>query len=334
MEANTMPKKPSKVTAAVIMLYISLAIGVMRLFVTWMLFGAPSWIAYTMLTKLLIIIPIATWLYYMVGRGRNWARMTVLILVLIETPLSILAVVKHGVFPMSSLSDFMTNLEIVQTLIKIMAMPLLFQRDSSVWFKAMKNFQTLPFRADEETTIEDGPGLRSVENLVAQLKTELTEGTAQGTLIRTLIKNGWDRKEASQFVKQIAYELTTNPADVQLVINRYKKFLLCGGAITIVGIIALLSRVPRLEMWGHYLLIGSFFAVWGLVGYLVYRGRLAPRNQIEVNRAVTFRPSKGSLQFTKKSMSLVLRIGIAFLAAFGLFILMLVIVSHIKGLPH
>jgi hypothetical protein len=331
MGVGLIPEKPSKVRTAVILLYISLGIGVMRLFVAWMLFGAPGWIVYTMLTKLLIIIPVAMWIYYMVGRGKTWARITVLILVIIETPLSTLAVVRYGQFPMSSLSDLMTNLEIVQTLIKIVAMPLLFQKESSDWFKAMKNLQPIPFRADEETIIEDWPGQKDLEDLVARIKAELAEGTAKGTLIRTLVKNGWDRQEASQFVGQVAHEMTINPDDVKVVISRYKKFLLCGGTVTIVGIIAVATRVPKIDMWGHYLLLGSIFAVWGLVGCLVHRRGRAATNRIEVNRAITFRPSKGSLRFTKKSMSLVLRISIAVFAALCLFFLVLAIVFEIWG---
>ncbi|MCL4553011.1 MAG: hypothetical protein M1305_05605, partial [Candidatus Marsarchaeota archaeon] len=168
-------------------------------------------------------------------------------------------------------------------------------------------------------------GQKDLETLIARIKAELAEGTAKGTLIRTLVKNGWDRQEAAQFVKQIAYELTTNPEDALLLIKRYKKYMLFGGTATIGGLVAVLYGASGIP------LAGIIFVLWGFVGWMAYGGRLRPDNQGPVNRAITFRPSGGSLQFTRKSMSLVLRISIAVFAALCLFFLVLAIVFEIWG---
>ncbi|MGO9566947.1 MAG: hypothetical protein ACLP5H_05345 [Desulfomonilaceae bacterium] len=333
MEANMMPHKPSKVTAAVIMLYVSVGIATTEWLIG--LSRAGQSVGLIEFLTLLTLGPVFFWFIYMIGEGKNWARMTVLVTIVPFLPFAILSLARGlGHTPLSiSLDVGLIILDAAGLILEIGALIFLFQKDSSDWFKAMKNLQPLPFRADEETTIVSRPGQQDLENLVARIKAELAEGTGKGTLIGTLAKNGWDRQEAAQFVKQIAYELTANPGDVQLVIKRYKKYMLYGGAATMIGVIALSSGVPKLEMWGHYPLFGSIALLWGFVGWVLYRGRLSPDNQYQVNRSITFRPSKGSLQFTKKSMSPVQKLAIVFFAAFGLFILMLAMASLIWKFP-
>ena len=74
------------------------------------------------------------WLFiFMIGKGRNWARITFLVLFIVGTPLSVLPLMQSlGANPISGL------LGIVQTIIQIVALVFLFQKPSSDWFREMK----------------------------------------------------------------------------------------------------------------------------------------------------------------------------------------------------
>lgn len=138
------------------------------------------------------------------------------------------------------------------------------------------------------------PEKTDIEILVDRIKKELAKGASKSTVIQILEKDGWDKGEASEFVGQIALELATNPEDLPLVINRYKGYLLQGAVTTI---IILSSGLQKLESAGLCLLVGSLVAVRGLAGWLVYEGRLAFRKHELTSQAVTFRPTKGNLNF-------------------------------------
>jgi len=165
MENNTLPERPSKVTFALYMLYACLGISVIPVLVSWVRFGAPGWVGYKLITfplqlalfhfwapigamlyGNLIILPVAVWLYFMIGKGKNWARITLLIYVILEILLTIcLEVFAFSMFyhhpnPTLSLSGFFMRIspEILQDVFQIVAVTFLFGRVSSGWFKAMR----------------------------------------------------------------------------------------------------------------------------------------------------------------------------------------------------
>jgi membrane-bound ClpP family serine protease len=74
------------------------------------------------------------WLFiYMIGRGRNWARIAFLVLFIIGIPLSVLPLLQSlSASPISGL------LGIAQTAIQVVALVFLFQKPSSDWFRDMK----------------------------------------------------------------------------------------------------------------------------------------------------------------------------------------------------
>lgn len=139
-----MPERPSNVTLAVYMLYLGLGVRIMWLVLDWLLLKAP-WFTYTILEWLWLLISFAVlmWLYHMIGIGKNWARIIVLILVVLETAGWIFVVANFGLFLDFSLWAFVGNLGLVQGFIRIIAMVLLYQRDSSDWFSAIKHMQPL-----------------------------------------------------------------------------------------------------------------------------------------------------------------------------------------------
>jgi hypothetical protein len=118
-QATEAPERPLRVNLALGMLCLSLAISVARVFVTWLGLGAffpPEYF----LTAILILqvassfipgsrwmhlggvlfVPVAVWLYYLIANGKNWARITLLVYVLLETAASILSlfIVRYAYF--------------------------------------------------------------------------------------------------------------------------------------------------------------------------------------------------------------------------------------------
>ncbi len=103
MEAHTIPARPWKVTLAVNLLCLGLGIGVTRVVGVWLLTGSPGLFGSFLIeyaTGLFILhsdapvwifwgtevaVPIACWLYYMIAKGKNWARLCLLIIAVPET---------------------------------------------------------------------------------------------------------------------------------------------------------------------------------------------------------------------------------------------------------
>ncbi len=163
MGKNMIPERPSKVTLAVYMLYASLGIGIVMALVDWLLSGTPGSVRYSLITFLmswssfhfrtptwiihgdLAFVPIALWLYWMTGKGKNWARITLLTFVILES-LFLSATSAIALFLYASTASLLNLSEllmynspmILQHILQIAAVTLLFGRDPSIWFKAVK----------------------------------------------------------------------------------------------------------------------------------------------------------------------------------------------------
>jgi hypothetical protein len=139
MKEDAMPKSPRTVTAAVSVLYLSLGLGVIQLLLRWSKAEASGSLGPEVGPLLTLAL-----IYYMIWRGRNWARIIYLILVLLGTPLSLLAVIQlsgHSDFS-GSVGAHLLYIEIIQIGIHLVAVVLLFQRASSHWFKTMKKLRS------------------------------------------------------------------------------------------------------------------------------------------------------------------------------------------------
>ena len=160
MEATTVPQRPWKVTLAVNLLYLGLVIGEIQGFLEWPLgrgsLGLPQWGPWSWILRDLTHLLLLFGLYYMIGKGRNWARMIFLtlsvigailiasffyVLVFTEIPISQLdpqGLLATYTFSPTLRSIALSILQIFSESFYIAALILLFQRDSSDWFKAMK----------------------------------------------------------------------------------------------------------------------------------------------------------------------------------------------------
>ena len=90
-----------------------------------------------------LILVLGLWLMsalviYLIGRGRNWARIFFLILTLVSTPPRLSGIIHAS--GRSALQDKIFN--IYQLEIFIVAAILLFQRSSSDWFNAVKKLRS------------------------------------------------------------------------------------------------------------------------------------------------------------------------------------------------
>ena len=139
--------RPERVETAVILLYGTLAMGVLRV----VLESSTSRQTYQSLFKLgdqvapvprpiwvvlfvgiaALVIIWGTFLISMIAKGRNWARITFLVLFILGVPLSISPLLKSlATNPVSGL------LGLVQAALQLIALVLLFQKTSSAWFVA------------------------------------------------------------------------------------------------------------------------------------------------------------------------------------------------------
>ena len=120
--------RPKKVGTAVNLLYIVLGIRILQTILEASMASArPSmFIIFCVLAVMWLVI-------YMIGKGRNWARITYLILFIIGLRVSVVPLwAVLGANPIPGL------LVIAQLVIQIIALVFLFQKPSSDWFREMK----------------------------------------------------------------------------------------------------------------------------------------------------------------------------------------------------
>lgn len=128
--------RPEKVGTAVKLLYISLGVGVLQRIMMASVHAevahAPNLIA-TMLVAFFVLG--IRWLFiYMIGKGRNWARIVFLVWFIIVTPVSMLIMPWYVIpYPLLVGLPF-----IGQTVIQVIALVFLFQKPSTDWFREMK----------------------------------------------------------------------------------------------------------------------------------------------------------------------------------------------------
>ena len=132
MTSREPAKKPEKVVTAVNMLYLLVAIGVVRTAMT-VIRHADVRSPHSLIITKLLVYATTLFLIYQISKGRNWARWLLLAVVTIAFPLSILPT-----FDSIAHNPFHTLLGFVQLGLYIVAMVFLFRRSSSDWFGAGK----------------------------------------------------------------------------------------------------------------------------------------------------------------------------------------------------
>ena len=124
--------RPPRVGTAVILLYITFGIGVLRSIMDASMYAEMASPAFVMLI-MFFVLGIMWFFIFMIGKGRNWARITLLVLFIIGIPfIGLLQWQSSVANPISGL------LGIAQIIMLIVALVFLFQKPSSDWFREIK----------------------------------------------------------------------------------------------------------------------------------------------------------------------------------------------------
>lgn len=129
--------RPGSVTKAVQLLYATFALGILRSALEYQAL-AESFSPGIIVTAWMLGAAIMLSLFYQIGRGRNWARITFLVLFGAGVPFAI-APLLHSI----SINPLSGIVGIVQTAGQITALVMLFQRSSNSWFR-----QPTPIKSD------------------------------------------------------------------------------------------------------------------------------------------------------------------------------------------
>lgn len=131
--STTLPTKPAKVALAIKLLYVVVGIGMIRTIMTVMRHIDVRSPDFLIMTKL-AIYAFSLFLIYQLGNGKNWARWTLVVILLVNIPLTI-----GPSFESLSHNPVHTLLGFVQLGLYIYGLVLLFHRNVSGWFGARGN---------------------------------------------------------------------------------------------------------------------------------------------------------------------------------------------------
>ena len=132
MPTQALSERPPKVSLAVKFFYVIVGIGVIRAAMT-VIRHVDVRSPYHLIITKLIIYAGSLYLIYQLGRGRNWARWSMVVIFVISIPLTILP----G-FAAFSHNPVHASLGFVQLGLYIIGLVFLFHRSSSSWFGAEK----------------------------------------------------------------------------------------------------------------------------------------------------------------------------------------------------
>ena len=131
-ESTASTARPPQVAAAVLLLVSSLVVGGIR--AVFDLTGKVSGAAFVV--ALLILVGFLGVFFFFVNKsaaGRNWARITLLVLLVLQLPFAVL----------SSIAEVRTNpmhgaVSIVIAVLQLLGVVLLFTKNSNLWFRRIK----------------------------------------------------------------------------------------------------------------------------------------------------------------------------------------------------
>jgi len=132
-EENLSMEKPVEITRATQLLYATLGIGMVKSSIDFFRISSETSVAFTLIT-LIFTFAFLFFLIIKIAGGRNWARIVFLIFFLLGIPLAIPIVldeVKRNLF--------LGSLSFIQIILQVIALALMFMKNSNLWFKTRKN---------------------------------------------------------------------------------------------------------------------------------------------------------------------------------------------------
>ena len=134
MSSKEYSEKPKKVITAIKLLYLIIAIGLLRTVMTVMR-HADVRSPYSLIFTKVLIYAASVFLIYQISKGKNWARWALLLIFAIAFPLSVLPTldaISHN--PVHAL------LGLIQLGLYIGAMVYLFHRSSTEWLSSGETY--------------------------------------------------------------------------------------------------------------------------------------------------------------------------------------------------
>lgn len=132
MPIKNISEIPSKVTLAAKLFYFVVGIGITRAILT-IFRHVEVRTPYFLISMKILIYVGSLYLIYQLGKGKNWARVSMVTIFIICIPLVVLPT-----FASFSHNPTDSILAILQTILYIIALVLLFHRSSSNWFASKK----------------------------------------------------------------------------------------------------------------------------------------------------------------------------------------------------
>ena len=132
MSSKEYSEKPKKVITAIKLLYLMIAIGLLRTVMT-VTRHADVRSPYSFIFTKVLIYTASVFLIYQISQGKNWARWLLLLMFAIAFPLSVLPT-----FDAISHNPVHALLGLIQLGLYIGAMVYLFQRSSTEWLSSGK----------------------------------------------------------------------------------------------------------------------------------------------------------------------------------------------------
>ena len=128
MSIKELSQRPEKVVTAVKLLYLVVAIGIIRTSMT-VIRHVDVRSPHLLILSKMLLYAASVFLIYQVSKGKNWARWLLLAILAIAFPLSVLPT-----FDAIFHNPIHTLLGFLQLALYIVAMIFLFHRSSSQWF--------------------------------------------------------------------------------------------------------------------------------------------------------------------------------------------------------
>ena len=132
MPTQALSERPLKVAHAIKIFYLVIGLGIIRAVITIIRHADVRSPDFLIITKLIIYAG-SFYLIYQLSKGRNWARWSMVVILIIAIPLTILPA-----FASFSHNPVHTSLGFVQLGMYIIGLVFLFHRSSSNWFGAEK----------------------------------------------------------------------------------------------------------------------------------------------------------------------------------------------------
>ena len=129
MESQTNTNKPGTIGLAVKLLWVSLAVGLVRILLDFAHLSALGKAAFTGFV-LVFTLALMAWLIYKISAGKNWARITYLVLFLLGFLPTLPVMLTEF-----SRSPLVAILTVVQVGLQVYALFLLFTKPVGAWFR-------------------------------------------------------------------------------------------------------------------------------------------------------------------------------------------------------